>query len=113
MNKLIHRREEQSYDPHPINTKTNKSTKALPPIQSLLKPKQQKRIVDKIFNKNTSEFEAFLNQLNSVSGWKEAFIKLDDEFSKRKIHSNGDEAVLLANIIYRHFYPYDDEVTIE
>ena len=113
MEKLIPRREESNFNPViKVNELGVKSPRELPPVQALLNAKHHKKIVKRIFRGNPVEFLEFLKSVDPVSNWKEAFLKAESELQKRNIRPEIEEATLLMNIIYRRYYPADDEIEI-
>jgi len=114
MEKLIYRREKDDYNPQ-INIKKleENSPHHLPDLESLVNPKQQRRIIKKVFHNNEIDFQIFFRKLRSLASWKAAFQLVEEELRQRRISSTSGGATLLINIIYRHYFPHDLEVKIE
>jgi hypothetical protein len=114
MEKLIYRREKDDYNPQ-INIKKlqENSHRHLPELESLVSPKQRRRIIKKVFHNNEIDFQIFFRKLSSLASWREAFQLVEEELHRRRISSSSAGGTLLINIVYRHYFPHDQEVKIE
>jgi len=115
MEKLMHfNRLEPSDDSVLIQNRQNlESKKVLPPIDSFLNDQQRSLVIRKIFKNRKGDYLDFLKELEFMNSWNEALNKLDSEMNNRKIYSGSHAAVLLSNIVYRHYYPNDVNIVIE
>lgn len=114
MDKLVHRRAEENYNPViRFNPGETSKTLVLLPLKMLITEKQQKKIIKKIFNRDRAAFEAFVTSLEPLRSWKEAFQAIETELARRGFTPYKTEAVLLTSIVYRRYYPYDWEVRVD
>ena len=113
MEKIIPRREESDFNPvinlHELGQVYPRD---LPPIESLINQKQRKRIIKKIFKHSADDFQGFLRRLDPVNNWREAYIMIESELMGKKVPLHLDEVLLLTSIVYRRYYPNDEEVEI-
>lgn len=90
-----------------------KSIAAEGPLQDLhtmIEPKQRKVFIKKLFKKDQEKYDAFLNALNEMSGWKDASTFVDDGYYEHDINPYAKEAITLSDIIYNRFCPKDEYV---
>lgn len=114
MDKLVHRRAEEDYNPViRLNPGATSQTLVLLPLKMLITEKQQKKILKKIFNRDRPAYDAFIASLESLRSWKEAFQAIETELTRRGFTPYKTEAVLLTSIVYRRYYPYDWEVRVD
>jgi hypothetical protein len=114
MEKLIYRREKDDYNPQ-INIKKLEENNSLhlPDLESMISSKQRRRIIKKVFHNNEIDFQIFFRKLSSLTSWREAFQLVEEELHRRRISSSSGEGSLVINIVYRHYFPHDQEVKIE
>ncbi len=87
-----------------LNGQFSATRKVLPPIESLIDPKQRKTFIKKLFASKESDYENFIRRLESIKDWKETFQAVELEFSNRKVNPGKDEAVLFTNILFNRFF---------
>ncbi len=86
------------------------SDSPLEDLHGMIKGRIRKKIIKKLFKKKEDEFVSFVDQLNSLSTWKDASRVIDDEFYERGINPYSKEAIAFSDIIYTRFFPKDKYV---
>lgn len=89
-----------------IDLKENLSAtrKKLPSIRSMITPKQRKVFIKKLFFRKETEYEQFIDTLETADNWAEAYKAVEKEFTNRKISLNGEEAISFTNILFQRYY---------
>lgn len=108
----ILRRAESIYSEQKIRIKKldADSNRNLIPVRHLLNLKEKKEFVKKLFQNNPSEFENFIQSLENIKNWREAMKRVIKEFDNRQIDRHSHAAVLFTDMLYKRYYPDDDQV---
>ncbi len=91
----------EKYLPKRRSTRTKKMV--LPPAESLIDNRMNKKIVNRIFSGNREEYGKFLRKPDSSRDLPEAFRVIEEELAYRNIHSQSREAVTF-DTIFKRFY---------
>ncbi len=86
------------------------STSPLADLNEMIKGRQRRKIIKRLFRKNEQEFLKFLQLINNQPNWKSASHIIDDEFYNREINPYSKEAIALSDVIYLRFFPKDKYV---
>lgn len=108
----ILRRDESFYSERKIKIKKPDTglNGNLRPVQHLVDLKMKKNFVKKFFQNNVLEFENFIQSLEAVRTWPEALTKVNKEFENRQVDRHSREAVLFTDMLYKRYYPDDNQV---
>ena len=91
-----------------MSESTGSSTEStrLTPVRNFLSPELNERVIKKVFNGNTTDWEKFLDKIESTVSWKEALPFIEEEFSRRKIDVYDDkDATSFTDRIFKRYYP--------
>ncbi len=76
-------------------------------LHQLIKPKQRKKFIKKIFRKNESEYTEFIDLLNRIPDWKRASRTIDEYFVTASINPYSKEALEFSDLVYNRYFPKD------
>ena len=107
MSKYIFRRETRQPAVQPVNKKSAHRRRDLTPFAELFNEREKTRIIRKIFGNDPARFKMFMNTLNGVMTWQEAYNAIEKELQTRRIELDMEEAIQLTDRIYRVFFPDD------
>jgi hypothetical protein len=82
----------------------SETRKNLPSLRSMISPKQQKFFIKKLFSQKETEYVQFIDKLEVVTNWAEAYEMVEKEFTSRRINLKGDEAISFTNILFHRYY---------
>jgi len=108
MENVIFRREQDtSAEPNTGTLKkiNDRRRKDDTPFISLFSDREKSKLIKKIFNRDASQFMAFMSELNTKLTWHEAYVIIDQELKKRKIDLFSEEARNFTDRIYKVFFP--------
>jgi len=75
-------------------------------LTKMIDPKSKSRIIKKVFAGNTDDYDYFIEQLEKIDSWEDAYKYIDNEFSKRNININDNRlAVAFTDIVFKKYYP--------
>ncbi len=104
--KLLDRNSDPDYEIYGNGRKQDRQPgRKLVPIEKLMKNRDRKIILKKLFDNQNPEFEKLIEKLNKVQTWKETFRIVEEEFNTRGINQHQYESVLFTDILFRRFYP--------
>jgi hypothetical protein len=79
-------------------------------LNTIIQGRMRKKVVKKLFQKKESDFNNFIDTLNSYNNWKDASHLIDDTFYEKSINPYSKEAIALSDSIYLRFFPKDKYV---
>lgn len=82
-------------------------------LHQLINRRQQKKFVKKIFKKDQTRYQEFLDYLNTIPTWKQASVVIDDLFYQTGINPYMKEALEFSDLIYNRYFPKDRLVNRE
>lgn len=75
-------------------------------LDNLIDSKSRNRVIKKVFDGDCDEYSKFINDLQAIENWEEAYKYMDCEFSKRNISINDNRtAVNFTDIVFKKFFP--------
>ncbi|NOX37868.1 MAG: hypothetical protein GXO78_10065 [Calditrichaeota bacterium] len=80
-------------------------------LHKLIKPKQRKKFIKKIFRKNESQYLEFIDLLNRIPDWKKASRTIDEYFMTASINPYSKEALEFSDLVYNRYFPKDRPLT--
>ncbi|RMF61936.1 MAG: hypothetical protein D6748_00585 [Calditrichaeota bacterium] len=76
-------------------------------LHNLIRPKQRKKFIKKIFSKNEQQYMEFIGILNQTPSWKNASILIDSYFYQNGVNPYSKEALEFSDLVYNRYYPKD------
>lgn len=110
MENLIFRRED--YKPNePVSGSIKeiglRRRKDMTALVELFTDSEKSKLVRKVFDRSTGQYDDFLKQLETRETWQEAHKLMEDEFYQRKVDLYSKEARILTDKVYQIFFPED------
>jgi ribosomal 30S subunit maturation factor RimM len=106
MVEILHRRTGSFYNETiKVKNLSDKSQKNLASLQSLITPNQKKKIVKKIFRNDEKAYDDFIQQLEAINNWQEAWQMIEAELNKRNIEAHEPNSVFFTDILYCRYFP--------
>lgn len=106
MKKYIFRRD--TPEPAPVvRRQVIHRRKDMTPVISLFSDRDKSRFVRKLFRNDPTEFNTFMQQLDTKMTWHEVFQTIETELKTRKIDMEKEEARQMTDRIYLLFFPDD------
>lgn len=68
------------------------------------------QFIKKLFDKNDEAFWNLINILERTKTWREALRLIETELGERHVDVYCQQAILFTNLIYRRYFPEDEEV---
>ena len=84
------------------------SAEALVNLHSLFSPSEEKTFIKKVFQKDELMFRESLDQLNTMTDWKEASQYLKDMYLTNDIDPFSEVAILFTDKVQRRFLPGEE-----
>ncbi len=108
MVEILHRRTDSLYNKTiKVKNHTDKSQKLLVSLDSLITPNQKKKIVKKIFRNDEKVYDDFIQQLEAINNWQDAWQTVEAELNKRDICTHQSDAVFFTDILFCRYFPED------
>lgn len=106
MVEIFHRRANLNIN-KTIYVKNNgeKRQQNLASLRSMIAPHQKKEIVKKLFKSDEQAFDNFIQELEKIDNWHEAWQAVESELSNRHIYLHQPEAVFFTDILYSRYFP--------
>lgn len=75
-------------------------------IEGLIDKKYRQRFIKKIFKGNSIQYSTFIEDLEAIPNWKEAYEYIETEFTKRNINiTKNNEAIAFTDIVFKKHFP--------
>jgi len=81
--------------------------KDMTPLISLFSDRDKSRFARKLFRNDLSQFNTFMQQLDTKMTWHEVFQTIETELNTRRIDMGLEEARQMTDRIYMLFFPDD------
>jgi hypothetical protein len=80
---------------------------SLEDLNRIITARQRKRFVKKIFKKQESKYESFVELLNNTPSWKNASNHIDNFLYQQGLNPYSREALELSDLVYNRYFPKD------
>lgn len=110
MQKTIFRREIDSSDQPEEGSLKNlviRKRRNTKPLISFFSNTEKLKLVKSIFNRDNKKFLLFMEELDTMPNWREAYSLMETEFYKRDINIFSPKARFLTDRVYNVFFPDD------
>lgn len=74
-------------------------------LNKLIDRKWRKKFLKKLFKKDENFYTMFIADLNKLSSWKDASVKIEDVFYEKEVNPYSKEAIMFSDIAYQRFFP--------
>jgi hypothetical protein len=82
----------------------SETRKKLPSVRSMINSKQRIVFIKKLFSHKETEYENFINKLETLTNWSAAYEAIEKDFTDRKIDLNKKETVAFTDILFQRYY---------
>ncbi len=75
-------------------------------LNKLIDTKSRNRVIKKIFCGDSDDYLNFIESLQGIETWEDAFKFMENEFTKRNININNNRiAITFTDIVFKKYYP--------